>query len=165
MYKRYFGRSYKRYLPVFMLSAALFGIGHYFVDGRIDGGSMSGFVTNVIDGDTFDMIVGNRPVRVRLHGLDAPEISQGVAGEFSKVALIKLIEGKTVDIKCAGESYSRVVCSVFREGVDIGAELAARGFVRCDRRYTQRYVSDCRKSDNRGPAYDVVEAWKYRRKA
>lgn len=49
--------------------------------------SFSGMVITVIDGDTIDVLHNKKPERIRLHGIDAPEIfwtiltmSNGVSG-------------------------------------------------------------------------------------
>ncbi len=60
-------------------------------------------VVEVTDGDTVKVIVrkGATPIKVRLHGIDAPELDQEY-GEESKNALAVLVEGKVVlvDLLC-----------------------------------------------------------------
>ena len=54
-------------------------------------------VVSISDGDTFTGLDSeNRQVKVRLHGIDAPEKAQAF-GNVSRKALGDLIEGKTVE--------------------------------------------------------------------
>jgi len=41
-----------------------------------DVGRLAGRVTKVVDGDTIDVLLDSGLIRVRLHGVDAPEKSQ-----------------------------------------------------------------------------------------
>lgn len=75
-------------------------------------------VTNVVDGDTFDVTPGwtwsgQKGSRVRPAGYDAPEMSN-VGGQAAKNKLTSLLYGKTVEL---GEAYrvdrGRLVCEVF----------------------------------------------------
>jgi len=81
-----------------------------------------GDVYNVVDGDTFDMEVTGRALsneydyneneRIRLAGLDAPELDTR-EGKRSKRFLAKAIDGRhvRVDVK-ARDHYRRVVGDV-----------------------------------------------------
>lgn len=56
-------------------------------------------VVSISDGDTFTGLNSqNRQVKVRLHGIDAPEKAQAF-GTVSRKALGDLIEGKTVEVQ------------------------------------------------------------------
>jgi len=91
-------------------------------------------VAFVDDGDT--IICENRDItiRVRLVGIDAPEIGKNkrYAGQpFSreaKLALEKLILKKVVDIKGYGlDDYNRLLAVVDSSGKDINLELVQQG--------------------------------------
>jgi micrococcal nuclease len=75
-------------------------------------------VVSISDGDTFTGIDSlNRQVKVRLHGIDAPEKAQAF-GNASWKALGDLIEGKTVEIQQVDKDrYGRVVANVHVGGV------------------------------------------------
>ncbi len=85
---------------------------------------MSFNVTEVIDGDTFDVTPGwewdgKKGSRVRIASLDAPELSQK-GGQAAKAKLKNLIEGKDVELKNAVNlSYGRLVCDVYYNGKDV----------------------------------------------
>ena len=52
-------------------------------------------LTEVIDGDTIKVIIGNTRQNIRLIGLNAPEANDCM-GDWSKVELEKLLEGQTI---------------------------------------------------------------------
>lgn len=86
-------------------------------------------VTRVIDGDTFEIETGEK---VRLIGINAPEISD-VFGLESKEYLIKLIEGKNVDLQSDNLSnktdrYNRLLRYVILNGEDINYKLIMDGY-------------------------------------
>tara|TARA_B100001146_G_C16045364_1_gene375454 strand:+ start:25 stop:513 length:489 start_codon:yes stop_codon:yes gene_type:complete len=101
----------------------------------------------VIDGDT---IVVNHQ-KIRLFGIDAPEISQICAdntqmGRKAKTALIKLVKGRTVS--CTGgqiDSYGRIIAQCFvyftnQEYIDISAKLVQNGMAFAYRKYSKIYI-------------------------
>jgi endonuclease YncB( thermonuclease family) len=56
-------------------------------------------VVSISDGDTFTGLDSqNRQIKIRLHGIDAPEKAQPF-GTVSRKALGDLIEGKTVEVQ------------------------------------------------------------------
>lgn len=78
----------------------------------------------VIDGDT--VVINN--VRVRLAGIDAPELDHPW-GKKSKWALVELCRGQIVTARIKPElSYDRVVAECFLpDRRDLAAELVRRG--------------------------------------
>lgn len=100
---------------------------------------------HVIDGDTFD--VGN--VRVRLYGVDAPEVAQTCddaqgrawpCGAFVKEEISRRFEGETA--RCEEidrDRYGRSVARCFVQGRDIGEEIVADGLAQAYRRYSMDY--------------------------
>jgi endonuclease YncB( thermonuclease family) len=100
----------------------------------------------VIDGDTI-IVAGER---VRLHGIDAPELDQTfwwrgqqiVCGTMSLAALEALIAG--VKVRCEvveRDRHGRLVAKVFSpNGVDIGRRLVSAGWAVAYRRYSKDYV-------------------------
>ena len=84
--------------------------------------TIRGPVTNVIDGDTFDMNVThlgkkntikyNDDERIRIAGIDAPEINTE-EGKKAKKKLEKKISGK--EVRCtvqARDTYGRIVADI-----------------------------------------------------
>jgi endonuclease YncB( thermonuclease family) len=86
---------------------------------------MSNFtVTNIIDGDTFDVTPtwrweGQSGQRVRPTGYNAPEINT-YGGERTKEKLRELINGKAVELRTAYKiDRGRLVCDVFYQGKNL----------------------------------------------
>jgi endonuclease YncB( thermonuclease family) len=92
----------------------------------------------VIDGDTVKLAGGER---VRLLGIDAPEMRKGKPGRSgpfpepgakeATAALKRMIEGKVVRVARRGrDKYDRTLARLYLEdGKDVGGELVRRGLV------------------------------------
>ncbi len=81
-------------------------------------------VTSVSDGDTVKAIAkkGEEPFKIRLHGIDAPELGQDY-GQESKDALAALVEGKIiyvdiVDVDCYGRQVGILHAGNSRQSVN-----------------------------------------------
>lgn len=86
-------------------------------------------VVRVIDGDTFEVENGER---VRLIGINTPEISD-VFGKEAKKFLVKMVEGKVVNLVTDGQSkdrdrYSRLLRYVVIDGLDVNKRMIAEGY-------------------------------------
>lgn len=104
-------------------------------------------VVRVIDGDTID--VG--AVRIRLHGIDAPERDQPctttsgqnwACGDWVTRQVRDLFEG--TQARCAQvdtDRYGRVVARCAARGRDIGQTLVQGGIAYAYRRYSTEYVA------------------------
>lgn len=99
----------------------------------------------VIDGDTLD--VGG--VRVRLHGIDAPEVGQPCTsdvlgtydcGAFVRDEVARRYGGQraTCD-EVERDRYGRSVAKCFVNGQDIGEDIVLDGLARAYRRYSMDY--------------------------
>ena len=104
----------------------------------------------VIDGDTIE--VGGQ--RIRLHGLDAPELRQtclgyrGVfpCGEHARRMLSREADGQEVTCQERGQDrYGRVLAVCHVEGLDLGAHMVRLGWALAYREYSLDYV-DAEKS-------------------
>lgn len=95
-------------------------------------------VVRVSDGDTFTGLdAANRQIKIRLHGIDAPETRQAF-GTAARKSLAHLIAGKTVSVaEVDRDRYGRVVARVRVDDLDVNREQVARGmawrFERYDR--------------------------------
>lgn len=108
-------------------------------------GSFSGRIS-VVDGDTLD--VGD--IRVRLYGIDAPEIGQTCTtvetdwdcGRWARSGFIGRFQNHVATCKSVTtDRYSRVVARCFVDGGDIAAQLVTDGLAGAYRRYATDYVS------------------------
>ena len=101
----------------------------------------------VIDGDTLD-IAGTR---VRLEGIDAPEIAQRcgrrflgtwACGKGAARALRDLTSGREVACERRGtDKYGRMLGVCFADGRDVNAEMVRQGFAWAFVRYSDSYVA------------------------
>ncbi len=99
----------------------------------------------VIDGDT--MIIDN--LKVRIQGIDSPEISQKF-GKEAKKQLIILTKNKTLRIKIIKfDRYNRAICYIFANNKDVGLQMVQTGYAWAYRRYTNEYVFAEEKAKNR----------------
>jgi micrococcal nuclease len=96
-----------------------------------------GTVVNVVDGDTIDVLVDGVEVRVRLIGMDTPEVHSGVEwlGPEASAAMSDLVAGREVVLEkdvSETDQYGRALRYVWVEGDDgwllVNLELIKRGF-------------------------------------
>lgn len=106
--------------------------------------SFAGLAT-VVDGDTLH--VGTE--RVRLFGIDAPELSQSCDAGTSKTACGQLaarwlrarVQGRTV--RCSAvdtDRYGRIVARCSIDGADLGQTIVDAGWATAYRKYSLRYI-------------------------
>lgn len=127
-------------------------------------------VIRVADGDTFTRLDSeNRQVKVRLHGIDAPEAKQPF-GNVSRKALSDLIANKTVSVEeIDRDRYERVVGRVTVAGKLVNAEQVQAGlawrYVQFDRRNEFGALEDDARRQRRGLWADAapVAPWEWRK--
>jgi micrococcal nuclease len=99
---------------------------------------LTGKVIKVIDADTIDVQLTSGPIRVRFHGIDAPEHDQPWGNEAA-AALRKRIAGKEVDVEpFQQDRYDRLIGIVYLGDVDINAELVQNGNAWAYRSYMRK---------------------------
>ncbi|MDB5602142.1 MAG: hypothetical protein JWN71_4186 [Xanthobacteraceae bacterium] len=111
-----------------------------------DGATVKGRAT-AVDGDTID--VGK--VRIRLHGVDAPEAKQSCerngreynCGSTATLKLAELIATATVTCNALSrDRWNRTVARCFAEGQDLGQRMVQEGMAIAYRKYSTDYVAD-----------------------
>ena len=88
-----------------------------------------GVVTHVSDGDTLwvQPLSRHKVVKVRILGIDAPEICQ-LWGEQSLRALQSITMGRDVEVHGShSDSYGRLLAHIFLQGHDVGAWMVLHG--------------------------------------
>lgn len=87
-----------------------------------------GRVVGVRDGDTLDLLTpANVQLRVRLAGIDAPEIGQAY-GSVAKRALSALAYNRTARVEWSRkDDYGRVVGKLRVHGSDVNLQMVKRG--------------------------------------
>jgi len=101
-------------------------------------GDFTGPVVKVQDGDTLTVRAANAVVRVRLDGIDAPEMGQPY-GRRSRESLAELCAAKQAQVVEQGrDRYGRTVGRVWCGGVSANAEQVRRGMAWVFVRYAPR---------------------------
>ncbi len=90
--------------------------------------TITGKVVGVHDGDTLTLLTDkNKEVKVRLEGIDAPEIGQAF-GKNSKQSLSELVFGKTVKVLVSTtDDYSRKIGQVYVDKLWVNLEQVSKG--------------------------------------
>jgi len=116
-------------LALLALFLAVFGLGVAMALRRLGLRNALGYEARapfVIDGDT---LVADK-VRIRLHGIDAPEMSQA-GGIAARAHMIRLIGGGPVRIELIEKDrYGRCVARVHGSSGDLGRRMVQDGFAR-----------------------------------
>lgn len=96
-----------------------------------------GRVVGVLDGDTIDVLVDDKPIRVRLAQIDAPEKRQPF-GDRAKRELSNLLYGRdVVVVEDSRDRYGRVVGTVRVRNHVINHSMVANGWAWVYRQYSQ----------------------------
>ncbi|MCV2890671.1 thermonuclease family protein [Ruegeria aquimaris] len=118
--------------------------------GEVDGRA------SVIDGDTIEI----RGIRIRLHGIDAPESGQSChdaqdriwrCGQKSALALADQI-GRSVASCLVSDTdrYGRLIATCAADGRDLNAWMVAQGWAVAYRKYSHDYVAQERAAREAG---------------
>lgn len=88
---------------------------------------ISGSVVAIHDGDTLTVLVGTTQHKIRLNGIDAPELGQAWS-QRSRELLASLCFGKTVRVRVLDtDKYGRELGDVYAGEVFVNAELVRAG--------------------------------------
>ena len=148
----------------------------------ITGGEVAGEVLWILDGDTVEVRIEGRTVRVRLDSIDCPEGGQPW-GNTAKAGLIKMIGRKPVLLEVHGvDDYGRMLATVFArygpEGklTNVNERMVMLGHAWVLRGYCAHLPQERRKQLFRLEAWarskkvglwrtpDPVPPWKWRRR-
>ena len=126
-------------------------------------------VDRVTDGDT---IVLMDRTRVRLHGIDAPELDQPY-GPVATAALEDMVALGVYLVKVDEDRYGRLVGQLYhaKKGYDINASMVCAGHAWWYERYApdSRVLNDCQVEAQQAPEglweeEDPMPPWKWRRR-
>ena len=139
-------------------------------------------VTRVVDGDTVDIDIDLgfgvwlHKERVRIYGIDTPEIKQTCTnnngqsyscGVKATLELKKIIGSRKVScIKKTKDRYERSISICYVDGKDINSLMVKKGWALAYRKYSKKYVKDevIAKSNKAGMwSGDFIAPWKWRR--
>lgn len=89
--------------------------------------AVSGKVIDVPDGDTLVIRSGSKKIRVRMYGIDAPELKQRYGVEARNYLADRILD-KNVNIKVMDEDkYGRKVGKVYYKNKDMNLEMISTG--------------------------------------
>lgn len=98
---------------------------------------IEGRVVGVHDGDTITVLMGKEQYKIRLDGIDAPELSQAF-GRVSKQFASDFAFGKVARVKVSGmDRYGRYLGEVFVGGKSLNRAILAAGLAWWYRQYSK----------------------------
>ncbi len=100
-----------------------------------------GKTIRVYDGDTMTILVNKQKVKIRLFGVDAPELKQSF-GKESREHLRKLCPlGKKAKVEVVSKDrYKRVVGIAYCNDVEVNANQVENGYAWAYRHYSKKYI-------------------------
>ncbi|MBS7806402.1 thermonuclease family protein [Variovorax sp. PCZ-1] len=108
--------------------------------------TLQGVVTHVSDGDTLWIKVdpAAKPIKVRLQGMDAPEICQAWGTQARDALRAKILKQSVSLSTRAKDDYKRVLGRVQFKAEDVGAWLVKNGHAWSDhhRRHLRPYANE-----------------------
>ena len=130
--------------------------------------ALSGKVVSIHDGDTITILQNKTQIKVRLFGIDAPELKQPY-GKKSKQFLANLIAGEVVEVEGNGKDrYKRTIGTIYLNGADINAQMVKNGYAWAYRKFSKKYTAheSKAKSQKLGLWQDKEPAppWEWRRR-
>lgn len=138
------------------------------------GDIFSGKLKSVYDGDTFRIFEGEKVYKIRVWGIDAPELKQTcqketetvACGKETKAALQKILEQGIVTCEYQATHRDRLVAICFVNGQDISANLIRQGLAIEDKGITKgKYSSYENDAKNKklglwGMSFDKPAHWR-----
>jgi len=89
--------------------------------------TITGKVINVVDGDTFDILVDSKPIRIRLKDIDTPERKQPY-GTVATRRLKELINGRELSLEYTStDRYGRPLVTLIVDGRNLNEMLVSEG--------------------------------------
>ena len=92
--------------------------------------TIAGTVVRVTDGDTVVLkpdAKGEKPVKLRLHGIDAPERCQPGGDESREALSARVLDKRVKATTHATDDYKRAVATVELNGEDVGGWMVLQG--------------------------------------
>ena len=128
----------------------------------------SGKVVCIADGDTLTLVVGKKPLKIRLAEIDTPERGQPYATK-AKRALSDLTFGRSARVMEVDRGrYGRIVGQVYVGDLDVNAELVRQGDAWVYRKYAKReklYALEREAREEKGGLWaqgKAVPPWEWR---
>jgi endonuclease YncB( thermonuclease family) len=105
-------------------------------------GEFTGNVVGVHDGDTITVLHNGRGEKIRLYGIDCPELAQPW-GRRAKEFASDAVFDKTVTVRVMDtDRYGRTVGEVYYDGKNLNQELVQAGLAWAYVHFTEKYAGD-----------------------
>ena len=112
--------------------------------------ALSGKVVSIHDGDTITLLQDKQQIKVRLFGIDAPELKQPY-GKKSKQFLANLMAGEVVEVNENGKDrYKRTIGTIYLNGADINAQMVENGYAWAYRKFSKKYTAQESRAKKQG---------------
>lgn len=130
--------------------------------------AISGKVISIHDGDTITILQNKQQIKVRLFGIDAPELKQPY-GKKSKQFLANLIAGEVVEVEENGKDrYKRTIGTIYLNGADINAQMVENGYAWAYRKFSKKYTPQESKAKKQGLGLwrdkEPIPPWEWRKR-
>ena len=130
--------------------------------------ALSGKVVSIHDGDTITILQNKTQIKVRLFGIDAPELKQPY-GKKSKQFLANLIAGEVVEVDENGKDrYKRIIGTIYLNGADINAQMVENGYAWAYRKFSKKYTPQESKAKSQKLGLwrdkEPIPPWEWRRR-
>lgn len=113
------------------------------------GKELTGKVSKVIDGDTIELLAKENPynhitkLKIRLYGIDAPELKQAYGKEAKKYLSALIILKQEVSLIIENkDKYDRFVGTIFLKGQDINKEMVKNGYAHAYESFSNKYLTE-----------------------
>lgn len=105
---------------------------------------LSGKVARVISGQTVEVMLTKTSeiVKVRIAGIDAPDLRQSPWGKDAKIKLSKLVMGLPIALETETpkrDRYNRLNAHIWQDKILVSQELVKEGCVLANTRYSHSY--------------------------
>lgn len=132
--------------------------------------SFTGKVVQISDGDTIQVLRDGRAEKVRLAGIDCPELNQPF-GQAAKRFVLQIAAQRTVTVQVVTtDRYGRTVGEVaLPDGRSLNQELVRAGYAWWYRKYSDDATLEALEAEARGARrglwaeMDPVPPWEWRR--
>ena len=101
-------------------------------------------VTRVLSGQTIEVVLAetSQVAKVRIVGIDAPDLRQSPWGETAKKRLSELVTGLPIDLETDSletDSFNRIQAHIWRNKILISQQLVKEGCVLANTEYPHSY--------------------------
>ena len=99
-------------------------------------------VVSIVDGDSLEIYYENKKEKVRLFGIDAPELNQEYGKESKKYLQLLLLNKKVILLLKSKDKYDRMIAIVLFKNKDINSLLVKKGFAWAYLNYSDLYIKE-----------------------